>query len=220
MRTRNRGLKYDLTLLACISLMCCLSIHCGMDGIAGDKGSSSETTNGIVISATTNELTGSTVPGAEVYICKQYHIPVYGTVSIDTLNADTNGLFTFIIPSPDTYSVTVIVPDSTVGIYLSGLKLGLEPLDTIRYDSLPATCTISGPVPGATIDQYTMVFLEGTPFYTYGTPAGTIDLPGVPPGDYVVGIIMIDMIPSTEYLPDFQRHPVSVVNDSSIVWRE
>ncbi len=51
-------------------------------------------------------------------------IPVDNTGSINKLAVDTNGFFSFAIPSPDTYTITFIVPDSTVGIFLPGPRLG------------------------------------------------------------------------------------------------
>lgn len=216
MRAFNSSSKNGMLLFFVIFLLC---LQCSVNPIAGDKGNSSETTSGIAICATETILSGATVPGAKIYICDHDYIPPRKYGSADTLTADLDGLFNFTIQLPDTYNITVIIPDSTVGIFLPGIELGFSPIDTIRYDSLPPTATVSGEIPKIQITEYSLVFFEGTPFYSNGSSTGTIHIPDVPPGDYTAGIIndMVSLPGSTG--PDFKKYDISILNDSTIVWK-
>ncbi len=56
MRRFNKGLKYGYIFLYFILVLSGSLFNCTKGPVAGDKGNSSETTNGIVISATTDSL--------------------------------------------------------------------------------------------------------------------------------------------------------------------
>ncbi len=158
------------------------------------SGNSSETTNGVSVSASAGVIQGRTLPGASVGIYELAYNPFKDSgFSQDTL-ADDSGAFRFGGLADGSYNLVVIAKDSLRAECIRGIPV----LDDSSYDSAVDTLGEPGSVEGTVkSEDGTPVaraagFIRGTPFRAMTGSGASLVLPLVPAGNYVIEFWVIE----------------------------
>lgn len=185
-----------------------LFFACSSAPLAG--GNSSQTgNNGIAVASVSQNISGTTRPGAEVSIYGQSYLP-YATPPgfRDSTVADDSGRFAF--SSVPQGHVNLLVNDNSRGTtgFIKNIPVYtdsafVDTIDTLRHPGLLAgTATDSAGLALA----LSYVYVRGSPFYTVTKNNGDFLLGPLPAGDYTIGLfanfIVVD-IKSGQLAPAF-----------------
>ncbi len=178
-----------LTTAFCLALSL---LRCSVGPIAA--GNSSETTNGVSVSASAGVIQGRTIPAASVGIYEFTYNPFTDSgFSHDTL-ADDSGAFRFGDLAHGSYNLIVIAQDSLRAECVRGIPV----FDDSSYDSTVDILGEPGSVEGTVTSQNGLPvtravgFIRGTSFRAMTGPGGSLLLPLVPAGNYVIEFWVIE----------------------------
>jgi hypothetical protein len=162
---------------------------CSLAPVAG--GNSSQTGNsGITVSAVSNSLSGTTAPGARVYVYEKKYRP-YVTPSgyCDSTVSDDSGKFALSITMDGYFNLVVNDDKRGVAGYLPGIPVFADSLFHDTLDTLRRPGFISGNATDTSgqIFALSYVFILGTPFYTVTRNNGDFLLGPLPAATYVTG---------------------------------
>jgi hypothetical protein len=166
-----------------------LACNCGTEQLAG--GNSSETNNGVTISAVNQSISGTTVPNAHVSIYDQNYKP-YLTPSgfCDSTVANDSGRFSFFPSQEGHYSLIVSdVPEGRTAL-IAGIPVftDSEFADTFAILKRPGFIAGTAVDTAGNVYPLSYVYIDGSPFYTVTKNNGDFLLGPLPVGTYSIGI--------------------------------
>jgi hypothetical protein len=160
--------------------------------IAG-KGSSSETTNGVIVKASKKKVYGITRPQALVGIYASSYLPYKDSGYADTSYANDTGAFAFLDIPEGYYDLFIHDIKSKKALFVVSINAAIDQESTIKIDTIKSMGSLQGNVKtiSKTINQkqVSAVYIKGAPFFTgVDTGSGDFLLKNIPVGEYYITV--------------------------------
>jgi hypothetical protein len=180
---------------AALAAAICLALSllgCSVGPLA--SGNSSETTNGVSVSASAGAMEGRTIPAASVGVYETSYNPFKDSGFSHVTVADDSGAFRFSGLANGTYNLIVITRDSLRAECVRRIPVFDDSLFESAVDTLGEPGAVEGTVK---TDDGTLVvravgFIRGPPFRAMTADSGSLVLPLVPAGNYEIEFWVIE----------------------------
>jgi hypothetical protein len=183
-------------------------------------GNTSETTNGVTLVRSGDDIRGRTRPFAFVGIYSSDFVgpKVWGTS--DSTVADLVGAFSFESPAHGTYNLIARDPATGMALRYQNLIVDSDSIYITEGGDFSPTGVLVGVLrdKDSTIFPYSFCFLVGTPFYTVSDSLGKIRYDDLPAGEYTVGIPTISAVEEPGRPGTYEEKRFHISSDSTTIW--
>jgi len=159
---------------------------CSTNNLA--EGSSSETTNGVTITASQNSINGKTRPDALVGLYSTDYISYNDSGFADTTFANDHGGFAFEMLYEGYYNLLIRDIESSEALFVKSITLSSEKVYSISVDTIENTGAIKGNTTEIDSILFNSVFADvhigGSPFCTKTDIEGNYLISDLPVGEY------------------------------------